>query len=63
MKMKEELSYEQFLIMRFIFNILYFLEEKKSGLTVKDIVEVLKSLLEDQPKEYGEIFMISKEDL
>jgi len=59
--MKNELSYEQFLIMRFLFNILYFLEDKKSGMKVKDIVDVLESLLKDQPEYYGNIFMISKD--
>jgi len=58
--MTEELSYEQFLIMRFMYNILYFLEEKKPKLTVKNIIDVLESLLIDQPKEYGDIFIKSK---
>ncbi len=49
--MKEEISYEQFLIMRFMYNILCFLEEKKPGLTVKNIIDVLESLLKEQPKE------------
>ena len=60
MIMTEELSYEQFLIMRFMYNILYFLEEKKPKLTVKNIIDVLESLLIDQPKEYGDIFIKSK---
>ena len=59
--MKDKLSYEQFMIMRFMFNILYFLEENQSGLTVKDIVSGLETLLKDQSKDYGEIFMISKD--